>query len=418
MLARCLVLAALVLGLFGCNRRSDFSKPRRARPPAQDVADYILQAAPPISHPLDIAFDDQVWLLGYDVEPNGAVPRSKEITLTLYWTLTEKLTGSWKLLTQVLDPYGGKVVDLYNAGPLRVGRRGHPRLPPSRWSVGKIYVDKLSFTLPSRLAARQLRVVAGVYSRGSLEMGVTKGPHASEGRALVATLDVAVENPGITVTKLRPNARIDIDGDLSEAAWNHAPVLGPFLEVDYDGLPHASSQAARQARMLWDAGGLYLGYEVADGDVQGGVPVDAPEPDLSKNDAVILVVDPDGDGHGDYELQINPRNLTLASRRATEPGVAREAAHGTRKDWTAQAKTAVTVNGTLDRGGDRDAGYVVEAMIPWHSFDRDARRPPTPGTTWRMNLYAVDKGTARGWSPSFAKDDFRKASRFGTVLFQ
>jgi hypothetical protein len=418
MWARCLVFGSLVIASCSCERRGDFVPPSRARAPARDLADYILEAAPPISHPLDIAFDDQVWLLGYDVEPNGAVPRSRDVTLTLYWTLTEKLTGKWKLLTHVLDAQGGKIVDLYNAGPLRAGRRGHPRFPPSRWSVGRIYVDKVSFRLPSRLMTRQVHVVAGVYSSSSLEMNVTKGPLASEGRALVATLDVAVENPGITVAKLRPSARIDIDGELSEPAWNHAPILGPFLEVDYDGLPRASSRAARRARMLWDADGLYLGYEVADEDVQGGVPVDAQEPELSRKDAVILVVDPDGDGEADYELQINPQNLVVASQPASEPGVASEMTQRPRKRWTARAKTAVTINGTLDRGNDRDAGYVVEAMIPWRSFDRDARQSPSPGKAWRMNLYAVDNGTARGWSPSFAKDDFRKAGRFGTVLFQ
>ncbi len=418
MLARCIAVGAFAIALCACNRRGDFVPPPRERSKAHGLADYILEAAPPISRPLDIAFDDRVWLLGYDIEPNGAVPRSRKVTLTLYWTLTEKLTGRWKLLTHVLDPYGGKVVDLYDAGPLRVGRRGHPRFPPSQWSVGRIYVDKLSFRLPPRLVARQLRVVAGVYGGGSSGMSVTKGTAESEGRALVTTLDVAVENPGITVTKLRPSLRIDIDGDLSEAAWNHAPILGPFLDVDYGGSPRAASHAARRARMLWDAHGLYVAYEVADEDVRGGVPVDAQAPELWRNDAVILVVDPDGDGEGDYELQINPQNLVRASQRVPKPGIARETAQETTRVWPARAETAVTINGTLDRGVDRDAGYVVEAMIPWRSFDGGARRSPSPGNAWRMNLYAVDNGTARGWSPSFAKEDFRKASRFGTVLFQ
>ncbi|MDF3071079.1 MAG: hypothetical protein K0R38_6680, partial [Polyangiaceae bacterium] len=72
--------------------------------------------------------------------------------------------------------------------------------------------------------------------------------------------------------------------------------------------------------------------------------------------------------------------------------------------------------GTLDDDKE-DEGYTVELSIPWSSFDRAKRTPPTSVDAWRMNFYAVQSGSAAAWSPILGQGNFHKASRFGRVRF-
>jgi hypothetical protein len=81
-------------------------------------------------------------------------------------------------------------------------------------------------------------------------------------------------------------------------------------------------------------------------------------------------------------------------------------------------KTAVTVLGTIDKPGDKDEGYVVEAAIPWAAFQKGAKTlPPKPGDTWRMNFYAMENNGGTAWSPILGQGNFHKATRFGRVTW-
>jgi len=422
--ARCSVSSrtpvALLLLLLSCVAcTEDRRSPEGRRGTSSAVSMYVLDSRPLVTHPLDVVFDNRVKLLGYDIDQEGALPRGQPIRLTLYWTLTERLDGRWKLATQVLDSTGRTLADLYDAGPLRAGRRGHPRLPPSAWSPGKFYVDKLELTLPARTAARRVSVVAGVYRDSSLVMQVTEGKTYAPSRALVASFDVAIDNPGITLSRLAPSAAIHVDGRLDEPAWNDSVPLGPFVRVavrpsPFDASSPGDSSVTGDARMLWNGGGLYIGWEVHDEDVRAAPSAETAS-DLGE-DGVVVVVDPDGDGEPDYELQIDPRNVQFATRSSSVPSV-NERTERRRTRWRSGALSAVAVRGTLDRPDDRDEGYVVEAMIPWAGFPNHGQRAPAPGDSWKMNLYAVAKTTGVGWAASFAKDDYRSSPSLGTVVF-
>ena len=71
----------------------------------------------------------------------------------------------------------------------------------------------------------------------------------------------------------------------------------------------------------------------------------------------------------------------------------------------------------LDTKEDRDDGYVVEAFIPWKSFDKAKKTPPAVGDTWRINVYAMRDGRGVGWSPILGKGNLHNAARFGQVLW-
>lgn len=404
--------------LAGCSKSGSHEHHRKHHVAPRGLAAYVLDKAPAISHPLDVRFDDRVFLLGYDLSPEGALTPGTPVTLTLYWRLDEELDGNWKLSSLVIDDHDKTVLDLYNASPIRAGRRGHPRFRPSRWSLGKVYVDKLSFKIPATTTAHHLRVIASVYSTSHDRMNVTRGESERPGYAPVTGFDIAIEKPTVSLPELEPGAKIAIDGKLSEPAWQKATKLAPLLHVR--GNPNARPQGkvaiSGQARLLWDAQALYVGYEIRDPNVLGEAKPPTVDPELSKGDAVALLVDPDGDGQADYQIQINPQNAVYDAQAVPTAGASSEGKKVTmQKSWRSRVTSAAVVNGTLNKPGDQDQGYVVEARIPWQSFGRARPKRPVAGDTWKLNVYAVRDGNAIGWAPLFGKEDFENAARFGTV---
>lgn len=74
------------------------------------------------------------------------------------------------------------------------------------------------------------------------------------------------------------------------------------------------------------------------------------------------------------------------------------------------------LRGTLDDQREDD-GYSVELSIPWASFGKAKRVPPTTEDVWRMNFYVIQGNSGAAWSPILGQGNFHKASRFGRVRF-
>jgi hypothetical protein len=214
-------------------------------------------------------------------------------------------------------------------------------------------------------------------------------------------------------------AGITIDGKLDEAAWQGAATTGPFVNVG-TGREDPKQPTQGSAKLLWDDEHFYIGFEVSDSTVRGGWPEGAKDPHLWEKDTVEVMIDPDGDGDNKdyYEIQINPQNLVFDTQYD-----AYNAPNGNGKgpfgheDWSAGLTSAVVVRGTMDDDADKDAGYTVEAKIPWASLGKAKRSPPAPGDVWRMNFYAMQNNGGTAWSPILGQGNFHRASRFGRVRF-
>jgi hypothetical protein len=214
---------------------------------------------------------------------------------------------------------------------------------------------------------------------------------------------------------------ITIDGKLDEPAWQRAKSTGPFVDVG-NGRENSALPTQGNARVLWDDGFLYAGFEVADKKVHGGWPADAgrdgKEPHLWDKDTVEIMLDPDGDGDNKdyYEIQINPQNLVFDTQYDSynSPNGGGKGPYG-HEEWSANLTSAVVVHGTLDDDSDTDQGYTVEAKIPWASFTKAEHAPPRPGDMWRMNFYAMKNNGGTAWSPILGMGNFHRASRFGRV---
>ena len=101
---------------------------------------------------LAISFDNKVELVGYKVQPPGAVKPGQKVTVTMYWKPVKKLEEGWNLFTHVLDGSGERILNLDNVGPLREWRESGQVLGPSNWEPGKIYADEQGFTVPPGLS--------------------------------------------------------------------------------------------------------------------------------------------------------------------------------------------------------------------------------------------------------------------------
>jgi len=190
---------------------------------------------------------------------------------------------------------------------------------------------------------------------------------------------------------------VRIDGRLSDRAWRRAAWTDVF--VDIEGSLKGAPRFATRVKMLWDDGFLYIGAMLAEPHVWAT---------LTRRDTVIfydndfeVFIDPDGDNHEYYELELNALNtvwdlfLPLPYR---DGGKAVDA-------WDiAGLRTAVHVEGTLNDPRDTDRGWSAEIALPWGALGEHAHRPVPPGEgdQWRINFSRVE------WDIDAAEGKYRK----------
>jgi len=391
-----------------------------------ELAALELSAPPAASAmpiPLDVELGGAVELLGAKVSPAAGLKPGSRVELTLYWRRKAAISDGYRLFTHVLDEAGERILNLDAVGLLRKAPLGEPTLSPSAWDEGKVYVDGLAFFVPQTVRTDTVTIVCGLY-RDNERLPITGGTQKGE-RVVVAKL--AVQRPIAPATSAVPTLWVPwqkqkwplaIDGKLDEPAWQRAGTTGPLQNVGTGEAP-SGNQPSGSVKLLSDEQSLYLGFEVFDDDLRGGFDPNLTDPHLWLKDTVEVMVDPDGDGDNRdyYEIQINPQNLVFDSNfdAYNLPHVDPDGPYG-HQEWSANLKSAVTLQGTLDDDRE-DEGYVVEMAIPWRSFSKAKRAPPAMNDVWRMNFYAVSSSGAAAWSPILGQGNFHKASRFGRVRF-
>jgi hypothetical protein len=183
---------------------------------------------------------------------------------------------------------------------------------------------------------------------------------------------------------LRADRAPEIDGRLDDPAWRTAPWTAEF--VDIEGSVRPAPTWRTRAKLMWDDQFLYVGAELEEPHVWAT---------LEERDAVIyqdndfeIFIDPDGDTHQYYELEINALGTVWDLFLVKPYRDGGPALHG----WDIPGlRTAVAVDGTLNDPSDRDAGWTVEMALPWSALAVAApgRRPPTRGERWRVNFSRV-----------------------------
>jgi hypothetical protein len=182
----------------------------------------------------------------------------------------------------------------------------------------------------------------------------------------------------------RAASRLNIDGKLNESSWAAAPWTDAFVDIEGDRKP--APRLPTRAKMLWDDEHFYVAAEMEEPDLWAT---------LTERDAVIfqdndfeLFIDPDGDTHAYYELEVNALG-TLWDLMLIKPY--RDGGPAINAWDIAGMQCGVDIRGTLNRPGDKDEGWSVEIAMPWKILREAAtgHKPPQPGDHWRVNFSRV-----------------------------
>jgi hypothetical protein len=196
----------------------------------------------------------------------------------------------------------------------------------------------------------------------------------------------------------RATSSLRIDGRLDEEDWAMAPWSEPFVDIEGDDKP--DPRFLTRVKMLWDNEYFYVAAFMEEPDVWATI---------TQHDAVIylnndfeLFIDPDGDNHLYYELEINALAsvwdlLLIKPYRDGGPAV---------NAWDIKGLHAsVYVDGTLNDPTDTDGGWTVEIALSWAALAECAHRPSPPqdGDIWHVNFSRVQ------WSIEDRDDRYAKA---------
>lgn len=183
----------------------------------------------------------------------------------------------------------------------------------------------------------------------------------------------------------RSIASLKVDGKLDEESWQKASWSNDFVDIEGDYAPAPPYRQTR-VKMLWDDDYLYIGAEMIEPHIWAT---------YTERDAVIfhendfeVFIDPDGDSHNYYELEINALGtiwdlILLKPYRDGGPAL---------NAWDIRGlKSAVHIYGTLNDPTDKDEKWTVELAFPWKMLKEAARpnRRPEDGEQWRINFSRV-----------------------------
>jgi hypothetical protein len=209
-------------------------------------------------------------------------------------------------------------------------------------------------------------------------------PHLSAQRRGIPKSEAMPFAPRQTVCYRTP-ARLVVDGKLDEDAWRATTPSEPFVDIEGSQRPRPRYQSA--VKMLWDDEFFYVGAEIEEPDIWATIR--ARDSVIFQDNDFEVFIDPDGDTHAYYELEVNAFAtawdlLLLQPYRDGGPAV-----HG----WDiAGLEVGVDVRGTINRPGDKDSAWTVEIAMPWTILREAApgRTLPQPGDQWRVNFSRVE----------------------------
>jgi hypothetical protein len=393
-----IAIATVVLSVVatGCVEKS-----RRLSPAEkQKLKTLVTKTAPTPGTTLDVKFEDKVRLIGYDFDKASIRP-GEPFSVTWYWKVEKDLGDGWLLFTHIVD---AKNISRINADADRAIRHLHPA---EDWKAGEYIKDVQELVLPVTWTSPEVRLYMGLWN-GPHRMHITKGPDDGEHRTLALTIPVR------TLPKYVAHpvtGEIEIDGKLDEPDWKKAKATSAFknTRTGEKGAFKASS------RLMYDAKHLYAAFEVTDTLLKSSF--ENRDDHLWEQDAVEIMVDPDGDGKNYFEIQVAPSGVVFDTRYDS-PRKPQPLGH---LDWDCQAVAKVETKGKLN-DEDADEGYVVEMAIPWQAFATGTppAKAPRAREIWRVNLFVMDTQKAGqqtvGWSPPRVSD-FHTLDRFGRLEF-
>ena len=205
-----------------------------------------------------------------------------------------------------------------------------------------------------------------------------------------------------------------IDGRFDDPVWQQAKPV--WLRENRTGVEVSDKRLTTQVMTCYDDSTLYIAFGCSDPDIWS----DYTQRDqyLWQEEAVEVFIDVDDEPNTYVEIEVSPANVLFDSYITDPVNIDVPA---TAKFNLAGIKTAVHVDGTLNKRDDTDHSWSVELAIPFKDLITEKRENVTTDKPLKINFYRLDKNQGAdpagyAWSPTGGR--FHKPSVFGLLIFK
>ena len=194
--------------------------------------------------------------------------------------------------------------------------------------------------------------------------------------------------PRVQVVRLEADETIQVDGNLTEAAWGRAIPASNFTQQDPDLGAPATEET--EVRFLFSGNSLYIGvicYDSEPARLRGNtLQRDA---DLSADDRFVWTLDPYLDGRSGYLFETNPSgamgDALLSTSANNALGGAGDAARAWDGIWTARVRVT-------------EIGWIIEIEIPFRTLNFDPGAPAWGANFQRTIQRKNEESLWTGWA--------------------
>jgi hypothetical protein len=121
-----------------------------------------------IEHAVYYKLEDQIALIGYNLEPDRVRP-GQVLHLTLFWQALAPPSGDYTVFTHLLAP--GNVIIAQEDAPPWGGAA-----PTGRWQAGEVLCDTYALQVQAEVPVGDAELEVGMYRTGTLERLQVLGP--------------------------------------------------------------------------------------------------------------------------------------------------------------------------------------------------------------------------------------------------
>jgi hypothetical protein len=221
-----------------------------------------------------------------------------------------------------------------------------------------------------------------------------------------------VAPPDRVLVVKRATGPIKIDGVLDDAAWKGAEHTGAFGFADGKG---GRPSLRTDAMMLWDDQNLYIAFDVEDHNIWAEYKND--NDPIYEEEVAEFFANPNDDMREYYEFQVNPANVHFNAFFTHHRSDLKKA-----MEWRGDWKSAVKIDGNLNKRDGKDKGWTVEMVLPFSMFQVTGGKAPKPGSHWRADMFRFERPSrnriieAHGWAPT-PNWDFHSMENWGWIVF-
>ena len=190
---------------------------------------------------------------------------------------------------------------------------------------------------------------------------------------------------------------IKLDGRLDETSWKAVPWSEQFLDIE--GPQKSLPVHKTRMKMLWDEEYLYIGVHLVEPHIWATY-TERESVIFHENDIEVFL-DPDGDSHNYYELEVNALGTEWDLMLTKPYRNGGRAING----WNINGfKKGIHLEGTINNADDKDQYWSIEMAIPWKALSQSGPsfNAPKNGEQWRINFSRVQ------WQIEASSQGYRK----------